>query len=149
MHAWRARADGTATDAQRDMVQAQADGLAEGNRTMADARVAMQAGTATVEQKDLVQALANTNKTRVDAWAAVGAGTATEEQRDLVQAQAENLAAGAKAMKAKSVAAAVAAGKPMRRCNGAACTKIGPEGRQHKHYANGQEKCCGRYRLPV
>ena len=77
------------------------------------------------------------------------AGTATEEQQDLVQAQAKNLAASIKAMKAKSVAAAVAAGTPMRRCSGAACTKIGPEGRQHKHYANGQEKSCGRYRLPL
>ena len=114
---------------------------------------AVKAGTATEEQQDMVQApadgLANTHKTFADARAAVKAGTATEEQQDLVQARAKNLAAGTKAMKAKSVAAAIAAGKPMRRCNGADCTNIGPEGRQHKHYANGQEKHCGLYRLPV
>ena len=149
MHAWRARADDTVTDEQKDMVKAQAKGLTDGRQTMADARAAVAANTATTEQLCMVQAqadvLADGRKKQADARAAVAAGTATEEQMALW----ERMAADPKAFSAKAAAAAVAAGRPMRRCDGAACTKIGPEGRQHKHYANGQERFCGRYRLPV
>ena len=104
---------------------------------------------ATARLLTMAQEQADGRQTQADARAAVEAGTATEEQRVMVKAQAKGQAAGAKATKAKAAAAAVAAGKPMRRCNGAACTKIGPEDRMHKHYANGQEKFCGRYRLPL
>ena len=57
MYAWRARADGTATDEQKDMVKAQADGLEDGKKTLADARAAVDAGTATEEQRDLVKGM--------------------------------------------------------------------------------------------
>ena len=66
-----------------------------GRQTHADARAAVEAGTATEEQRGLVKAqaegLAEGRQTMADARAAVEAGTATEEQRGLVKAQAEGL----------------------------------------------------------
>ena len=82
-----------------------------------------------------------------DAWAAVDAGTATEEQLALVKAQAKGLADGPKALRDRAVSAAIAAGKRMMRCNGAACTDIGPEGSQHRYRVDGRQRSCGRYRL--
>ena len=156
-HAWRARADGTATDAQRDMVQAQADGLADGRKTRVDAWAAVKAGTATDAQRDMVQAqadgLADGRKTRVDAWAAVAANTATKEQRALVKGQAKGLAEGTKARSAKVAAAAVAAGKRMMRCTGpnktGTCSAIGPERQQHVIGPRDKRQHCGYYRLPI
>ena len=83
-----------------------------------------------------------------DARAAVDAGTATEEQRDMVKAQTKGLAGGPKANKAKAAAAATASGVQIMRCNGAACTETGPEGGRHRYREDGQRKLCGYYRLP-
>ena len=45
------------------------------------------------------------------AWAAVDAGTTTEEQKDMVKGMAKGLADGPKANRAKAAAAAAAAGR--------------------------------------
>ena len=71
------------------MVQAQADGLADGRKIMADARAADAANTATPEQLSMVQAqadgLADGRKIVADARAAVAANTVTPEQLSMVQ----------------------------------------------------------------
>ena len=117
MHAWRARADGTATDERLALVKAQADGLEDGRKTLADAREA------------------------------VDAGTATEEQMAMVEGMAKGLADGPKAMRDKAAAAAAAAGRQTMRCCGSACTETGPEGGQHRYTEVGKQKFCGYYRL--